>query len=127
MELKNAKLCWTKGDYGYKRGVKGKENYPHKDAYGNWYNGYGGAEMHKKMKLDIYGEDSDGRLQKVDVKGYLLESIGKKKMSDKLLDILQSCIPEIVVVDDESQKLSDLTLDQISKKYHELLTKLAEE
>ena len=83
--------------------------------------------MHKKMKLDIYGEDSDGRLQKVDVKGYLLESIGKKKMSDKLLDILQSCIPEIVVVDDESQKLSDLTLDQISKKYHELLTKLAEE
>ena len=122
MELRNAKLRWMKGEYGYRQGVKGSNNYPHKDTSGNWYNGYGGVFMHENMSLDIYGEDSDGNPQKIDVRGYLLEAIGRQRMNDALYDRLQSCIPEIVVVDDETARLSDLTLKKIAESYRGLQT-----
>ena len=119
MKIYNPELSWTKGEFGYVRGIKGRKNYRHMEGR-NYYNGYGGARMNTPMELDIIGTDSNGREYTVDVRHYLLEALGRKKMNDTLYDDLQKCIPNEIEIDDDTQRLSDATIEAIKQNYEKL-------
>ena len=122
MKIYNPELSWTKGEFGYVRGIKGRKNYRHMEGR-NYYNGYGGARMNTPMELDIIGTDSNGREYTVDVRHYLLEALGRKKMNDTLYDDLQKCLPNEIEIDETTQHLSNATIEIIKQNYEKLKTK----
>lgn len=117
--IKNPVLCWTKGQHGYKQGIKGWKNYRHVEGR-NFYNGYGGARMDTDMELRIEGKTESGERLSIDVRHYLVEALGRKVMTDRLYEKLQKCLPEELEVDDVTKKLTDESLEEIRKRYERL-------
>ena len=116
MIIYNPTLHWTKGEHGYKQGIKGAKNRPHKEG-NNYYNGYGGAHMNVDMRLDIIAKDAFGKQISVDVRHYLVEALGKKVMRDELYADLCACLPNQLEIDDCTHRLSEKSLIQIREAY----------
>ena len=119
MKIYNSELSWTKGESGYVQGIKGRQNYRHIEN-GSYYNGYGGAKMNVPMELEIIGIDKNGKKHYVDVRHYLIEALGRKKMNDTLYSDLQKCIPNEIEIDDETKLLSASTIEAIRQNYEQL-------
>ena len=120
MILKNCKINWTKGQHGYVQGIRGRNNYRHRDSSG-FYNGYGGARLNIDMELELQGIDTEtGKVVSVDLKDYFLLALGRKIMSDKLFGILPDCLPDEIEIDTESNRISDASMKIIKERYDQI-------
>lgn len=119
MLLEKCRINWQKGQHGYVQGVKGKNNYQHRDSSG-YYNGYGGARMNVDMEFEIQGVDKEtGETVTLNLKDYFLSALGRKLMSKKLLGILCEYMPDEIEVDEETNHISESSLNLIKTIYEQ--------
>ena len=72
------------------------------------------------MELNVTGKDENGVIRTVDVRHYLVEALGRKVMNDALFADLEKCLPEQLEVDNETGKLTEVTLNEIREEYEKI-------
>lgn len=116
MEIRDVSIVWEKGISGYRQGIKGRKNYRHKEA-GKFYNGYGGVFESIPRELYLLGKESSGKEVRIDM-FLIMQAIGRDRMTERLYENLEKCLPESINV--EEGHISEKDLQKIIANYNKI-------